>query len=685
MAQLDESPTPPPLPSPTTPPERDDRLRAPVAPATRPSISGRVFALSSPVWDLIPSALSLGVSAVLIIRSVTTVGGRRAYILFDDAAISMVYGRNLAAGHGLVWSVGQHPVEGYSNFLWTLWMATIFAVLHPSDQMAGFWVMVSGAVLLAANVYLIARITRRLAPRSRLAPLLAGCAVALYFALASWTTIGMETGLVAFLLAGAVLFALRAGDPGASPASALVSLLGCGVLLGLAVLARDDTLVVAVVIVLWVAVRFRPRWPGLLLLTVPVVACLVGHVAFRLAYYGLPVPNTYYLKIGGIPLGTRLERGAVVLVQHAAMQLAVPLLLAVAYFALSRDRGRREVAPGSSLLVAIILAESVYVAYAGGDSYETTFSDRFLTQVVPFLLILSVLGAIELVEYARAHRRVGTGVLAGFGLALVLLGLLVGSKWIPVDLLQQTTPSDGSDITAWGLIIVAIGAVLMVAGLLQRGLRGPSGLWISGIIAAAVVATNAVPWTVWAQNQTTTVQLDSLTAQIGWSLQKTTAPSTTVAVVSAGNVTLFDHRPSVDLLGYSDHVVATGAPHPLPTFQPGHDKWDYAYSIGRLRPDVVNGLFLPTPADLRNMTRWGYTYVPGGFAGNIYYRAGHFEPSRFAAAMARAGPPQPSLKKDSLIIRRWVRRVGENRRARVAADRERSGSDRNATGLCLRW
>ena len=89
------------------------------------------------IWELIPILIAAVESIVIIGRAATTVGGKRAYLLFDDAAISLAYARNFADGHGLVWFAGQHPVEGYSNFLWTMIMTGV-ELGHPSDQMAGF-------------------------------------------------------------------------------------------------------------------------------------------------------------------------------------------------------------------------------------------------------------------------------------------------------------------------------------------------------------------------------------------------------------------------------------------------------------------------------------------------------------------------------------------------------------------
>ena len=46
----------------------------------------------------------------------------------DDAFISFRYAENMAAGHGLVWNAGEDPVEGYTNFSWTVLIAGAIAL-----------------------------------------------------------------------------------------------------------------------------------------------------------------------------------------------------------------------------------------------------------------------------------------------------------------------------------------------------------------------------------------------------------------------------------------------------------------------------------------------------------------------------------------------------------------------------
>ena len=65
------------------------------------------------------------------------------FTLFDDAMISMRYARNLSESHGLLWNAGQAPVEGYTNFLWTLWMACLHLLPIASSKIS-LMVMLSG-------------------------------------------------------------------------------------------------------------------------------------------------------------------------------------------------------------------------------------------------------------------------------------------------------------------------------------------------------------------------------------------------------------------------------------------------------------------------------------------------------------------------------------------------------------
>src|ERR671923_2324208 len=100
----------------------------------RPSREPRAFAALC--------AGSVAFSAWFIWRASFRVGGWLTFALWDDAMISMRYGRNLAAGDGLVWNAGGERVEGITNPLWTVWMAALH-VLPVHSLKISLLVMVS--------------------------------------------------------------------------------------------------------------------------------------------------------------------------------------------------------------------------------------------------------------------------------------------------------------------------------------------------------------------------------------------------------------------------------------------------------------------------------------------------------------------------------------------------------------
>jgi hypothetical protein len=105
----------------------------------------------------------------------------------------------------------------------------------------------------------------------------------------------------------------------------------------------------------------------------------------------------------------------------------------------------------------------------------------------------------------------------------------------------------------------------------------------------------------------------------GLALRATTAPEARIAVVWAGAIPYFADRPAVDLLGKSDPVIAHGARRGR--LHPGHDKWDYRYSIGELRPDVVAQIWQPDQApETAQLESWGYSRVHEQLESDLYVR-----------------------------------------------------------------
>jgi hypothetical protein len=121
----------------------------------------------------------------------------------DDAFISLRYARHLLDGHGLVWNVGDAPVEGYSNFAYVL-VAALFGALGELDIAP---LKLLGCAGLLATGYLQWAIARRF-----VRPLPALLPFAIYTLERGsfwWSVSGLETGVYVAVGCAVVLACLR--------------------------------------------------------------------------------------------------------------------------------------------------------------------------------------------------------------------------------------------------------------------------------------------------------------------------------------------------------------------------------------------------------------------------------------------------------------------------------------------
>ncbi|MGH3104735.1 MAG: hypothetical protein ACRDN6_11640 [Gaiellaceae bacterium] len=537
---------------------------------SRPVDPGRLLRMLE--WTTLAAAV--GFYSIFIARTAFRVGGERYFTLFDDAMISMRYARNLADGHGLVWNPGEQPVEGYTNFLWTLWMVFVHLLGLPESKIA-LAVMISGVLLLVGNVLLVRRIAERLAPGRPWIRLLALVLVAFYYPLVYWTLRGTEVGLLAFLTSAGILLTLRLRE---DPRRRDVALLAAVLALGL--LTRTDFAVTALVLVAFVAARRRVA--AVLLGTI--VATIAAHTVLRLALYGDLLPNTYYLKVEGVSLGTRLARGARALEVVELAHLFAPTLLA-AGFLLARKRRKNLVAQshkvpggGAWLLAGVFLAQCAYSLYVGGDAWEyMEYSNRYLAQAMPGLLVLAALGLAAAV--GGRSRRLAAALAASFGLVGLTLVLLKA----PIDRLQ---PNVTATYEPKAIVLALVLVFAALAAPRVPRLRRAHALGAAVAAALLVAALNTHALAVWTVQGGVFVADDALISRYGLALRRATTEDASIAVVQAGSIPYFSHRRSIDLLGKSDALVAHSEPQ-LPIFYPGHTKWDYRHSIVRLKPDVI--------------------------------------------------------------------------------------------------
>ena len=327
--------------------------------------------------------------------SVVAIDGRRYFNLFDDAMISMRYAWNLTHGHGLVWNPGQR-IEGYTNLLLTLIMAPFTWLLDKSS--AALAVQLTGVLVVLACVYLVWRLAGATAAEldPHIRSLFVGAVVLMtltYYPLSFWSLTGMETGVLTLLTLAALWVIERPAAAGTH-----ASLYTAAALMGLAYLARPDSIMFGVPLLAYAILRTRDPdrggapWKGAAVSAVCLyLAFPVLQEGFRLLYYGAALPNTYYLKLTGMPLIDRLQNGVgfigLYLWTHA-------LLLAVACAAVALQPDRRK-----AFYLVLVLLPIAYQIWIGGDLVSLW---RFMTPVQPIAVILFALGAVELLRRLAA-------------------------------------------------------------------------------------------------------------------------------------------------------------------------------------------------------------------------------------------------------------------------------------------
>ncbi|MBI5842511.1 MAG: hypothetical protein HZB19_20675 [Chloroflexi bacterium] len=506
--------------------------------------------------------------------------GRRYFSLFDDAMISMRFAWNFSHGHGLVWNAGEY-VQGYTNLLMTLVMSLATLVFDKSRavlsiQVLGIFTMLGIAfqsMRLAAVLFddAIIRPERTLSLSKwqskdisgdaldekdgaksfvRVAVFLSALA---YYPLAYWSLMGMETGLLTLLFLSALVFAfeyVKNRNP--------VSFWLAAVCLGLAFLTRNDSLIFAVLIFayeLWDVRKPDRPFLGAIALYFLFVA---GQFFFQYWYYGEVLPNTYALKLTGMPLSIRLESG---------IRFTKPFLL--------------EAGAVLSLALLNVIIETLRPACTStaGTGERSGAKSKDILKSPPRLRY----------EKHTSVRREEFLLLGALILSAIGYQVYVGGDaWLYWRLVSPVMP------------LVLILFVYFVVGIVNRFLNAERNP-ISSVVVSLLIVLAGIVSVNWSFLPELTFAEEPFQAQsnrenvyAAIALNEITTSGATVAVFWAGALPYYADRFAIDPLGKSDRYIAS-----LPadisgavgwngmTSIPGHNKYDLNYSIMKLQPTYV--------------------------------------------------------------------------------------------------
>lgn len=309
-------------------------------------------------------------------------------LVADDAFISMVYARNLIAGHGLTYNIGE-TVEGYTNYLWVLIMSVPYSL--KIDEFS--WIHSVGFVsscLFVLGSYLLGRHFFGATMAMLIAAAIAGNQQMNYFS--AW---GLETTFFAALAAiGTVLFLKK-------------SFLSSSLIFTLLTLTRLDGFLLFLPMVASHLIhvfgekvgvkKFSNRWLATLLdkstikFLGPYLIIICTYFTWRWQYFGYFLPNTFYAKADSS--GSRLPliiRGLIYLWEQTwRLNLTWSLVSGIVIFVVLVFKLR--VFSKQIIILNLILVQAItyitYLIWVGGD----VFLERFMIQILPFLLISALL------------------------------------------------------------------------------------------------------------------------------------------------------------------------------------------------------------------------------------------------------------------------------------------------------
>lgn len=287
---------------------------------------------------------------------------------YEDAAMLMRYAKHLADGYGIVWNIGQPPVDGATDFLFMGAVALLIktgVAMGRSVRILGF-----GAHLL--TVLLVYWVNRRLWGAHFIVALLS----ALYLAVGtglSYVAAFFGTPFFALFASLAWTAALLLVKRDKSPNWLAGLFAVAGLITGL---ARPEGVILAVLMLVALVVLKGWKASTSTILIFAAVFLVLGGIYFlwRWQYFGYPLPNPFYKKSGGFlhldsfweSLGNLLRFGG-------------PFLLA---FVLA-FRSRKTARLATAFLVPILGFAAAFILI----SNETNFGGRFQYALWPLVLL----------------------------------------------------------------------------------------------------------------------------------------------------------------------------------------------------------------------------------------------------------------------------------------------------------
>ncbi|MFH1835472.1 MAG: hypothetical protein ABH851_04720, partial [Methanobacteriota archaeon] len=287
----------------------------------------------------------------------------------DDAFISFRYSKNFARGFGLVFNKGI-PVEGYTNFLYTLILGVFLKLGFNDIVLAARLIGVFSAIGI---LFYVLKISKLISGNSNSWFNFISCTLlSLNTAFAFWTLGGMETQLFMFFAIIGSYHYLREERISVKSVTFFI----------LASLTRPEGILLfflTVVHKIYVNSTHKKSFLTRQEL-IPILIFIVlfsAYLLWRQSYYGFPLPNTFYNKVGsGIE---QYKRGFRYLAEFSRDFGGILFILPILLFT------KRKVDFWLSYFSLTMVSYLAYILFVGGG---TSVMYRIAVPVLPYFYVL---------------------------------------------------------------------------------------------------------------------------------------------------------------------------------------------------------------------------------------------------------------------------------------------------------
>ena len=520
--------------------------------------------------------------------------GQRFFTSSDDATISLTYAKTFVETGELVWYPGSPRVQGVTNPFYTLLMALI-EVFHFTPSTNFLLINSMGAVFVCLTSLLVGIIVFHLVinkSKKMYLSTIAMLVTPLMHSFLMYPLRGLEVGFLSFNLLLSALFLLKAY--GGNTHSQKKYLLTSGIISSFSIATRFDFLIFVLISCFFVfkwQSSTRSRYSALFYYCLSPIITIILLLTFQKVYWGSWLPNTYYLKIAGFDIFDRTPRGV-----SSALK-GIPLLGLIIFSQFyflkfgTKDKFKQSFV---NLLFCYFVGALFYSIYVGGDSWDMSgLLNRYIAVALPAVVIVLIV-RFQDIYFSKLSLLI-------FICVSLITFFIYGFFWDGSSLLNF----EFDQLKFLKLLYYFTFCVLVIVIGMYFQSNWRFKFNILAISLLIICYTSFDYWLQWVkQGQSAFIVEDRNVLSWSLNLDVIASENASIAVAHAGLPAYISGNKMVDLLGKNDSFISRLEPRGL--IFPGHNKWNYDYSIGKLKPDLIAETWYMTDSDRENFTRWGY-------------------------------------------------------------------------------